>query len=221
MSTRVTATSIIDAIAEDIRRRIFEGTLAQGTAQTEAEVSGHYEVARPTAKAAIERLVAEGLLERGLHKSARVKVLDSTEVHDIYTARAIVESEVVRRLAATATVPAQAVAANELIKTRICEPASAIIDPDMDFHTALVNALGNKRTSSMYTSLLGEVRLCMSRVQSLQLLDSAKIAAEHSKILEHIAEGNSQAAALALEAHLAQARDLLANEMRPALKDSL
>ena len=220
MSTRVTATSIIDAIVEDMRRRIFEGTLTQGTAQTEAEVSGHYEVARPTAKAAIERLVAEGLLERGLHKSARVKVLDSAEVRDIYTARAIVESEVVRRLATTATVPARAVAANDLIKARISEEASAIIDPDMDFHTALVNALGNKRTSSMYASLLGEVRLCMSRVQSLRLLDSAKIAAEHSKILEYIAAGDSQAAALTLEAHLAQARDLLANEIGPDLKDS-
>ncbi|WP_258142398.1 FCD domain-containing protein [Arthrobacter sp. MYb227] len=79
-----------------------------------------------------------------------------------------------------------------------------------------MKALGNQRTSTMYAPLLGEVRLCMSRVQSLELLDSAKIASEHAKILEHIAAGDPYAAAKALDEHLAHARDLLANKMKPA-----
>ncbi|WP_219843984.1 GntR family transcriptional regulator [Arthrobacter sp. MYb227] len=129
MSTRVTALSIIDASADDIRRRIFEGILEQRSVQTEAEVSGRYEVARPTAKAAIERLVVEGLLGRGLHKSARVKVLGPGDVRDIYTARTIVESEVVRRLAITSSVPNRALEGNELIKARIGEPQRQSLTP--------------------------------------------------------------------------------------------
>ncbi len=213
MSQRVSALSIIDAIVEDLRRRIYEGEMAQGTALTETELAGAYDVARPTAKAAIERLVADSLLERGAHKTARVKTLGPDSVRDIYFARAFLESEVVRRLAKTATVPQDALSANAEISVLISQPATAIIGPDMDFHTALVDAMGNQRTSAMYRSLLGEVRLCMTRVQSLELLDTAQIAAEHAAILERIEAGDPDGAASALDGHLAHARELLAAEL--------
>ncbi|WP_307465751.1 hypothetical protein [Pseudarthrobacter oxydans] len=70
-------------------------------------------MARPTAKAAIEKLVAEGLLVRGVHNTARVADLGPESVRDIYLARAYLESEVLRRLAAGRTVPAAAVQANQ------------------------------------------------------------------------------------------------------------
>lgn len=210
MSQRVTALSIIDAIAENLRQRIYDGDLAQGDALTEAEVAGNYDVARPTAKAAIERLVSEALLERGVHKTARVKTLGADSVRDIYFARAFLESEVVRRLARTASVPPAAVRANADIAARVSRPATEIIEPDMDFHTALVDAMDNERTSAMYRSLLGEVRLCMTRVQSLELLDTAQIAAEHAAILERIGAGDPEGAASVLDEHLAHARELLA-----------
>lgn len=213
MSRRVTSLSIIDAIVADLRMRIYEGDLAQGTALTEVEVAGNYDVARPTAKAAIERLVADALLERGAHKTARVKMLGADAVRDIYVARSILESEVVRRLAATATVPPAAVLANTEIVARIPQPATALIDPDMDFHTALVDAVGNTRTSAMYRSLLGEVRLCMSRVQSMEMLDNKRIADEHAAILDRIGTGDPDGAARALDAHLAHARELLATDL--------
>lgn len=56
----------------------------------------------------------------------------------------------------------------------------------MHFHTALIDAMGNTRTSAMYRSLLGEVRLCMTRVQSMEMLDTMRIADEHEAILDRI-----------------------------------
>ena len=72
MAGRIAAVSIVDAVASDLRSRIFAGELGSGDALTESEVASAYDVARPTAKAAIEKLVAEGLLDRGTHKTARV-----------------------------------------------------------------------------------------------------------------------------------------------------
>ena len=72
MALRVQPLSIVDAIADDIRGNLFNGALPGSTQLTEAEVATTYDVARPTAKAAIEKLVAEGLLLRGTHKTARV-----------------------------------------------------------------------------------------------------------------------------------------------------
>ncbi|HSP75341.1 MAG TPA: GntR family transcriptional regulator [Cryobacterium sp.] len=210
MVARVTATSIVDAIANDLRTRILEGDLTSDVALTETEMAGSYDVARPTAKAAIEKLVSEGLLVRGAHKSARVAELGPESVRDIYQARAYLESEVLRRLALTRTVPAGAVQANLDIAAVAGGSALAVVEPDMRFHTCLIDAVGNERISRMYRSLVSEVRLCMVRVQSLNLLDTALIQAEHQRLLELIGEGDGDAAAELLDEHLGRARERLA-----------
>lgn len=209
MAPHAQAISIVDAVANDLRDRILGGGLTAGTALTEIEIAATYEVARPTAKAAIEKLVAEGLLARGTHKTARVTELGPDSVRDIYRARAYLESEILRRLAAIGTVPAGAVQANLDIAAAADGSAMDVVEPDMRFHTSLVDAVGNERISRMYRSLVSEVRLCMTRVQSLKLLDTGLIQAEHQRILELIAEGDGAGAALLLDEHLARARERL------------
>ena len=213
MAGRISAVSIVEAVASDLRGRIFTGELASSQALTETDVAGSYEVARPTAKAAIEKLVAEGLLVRGVHKTARVADLGPESVRDIYLARAYLESEVLRRLAAGRTVPAGAVQANQEIAALKTGAPLDVVEPDMRFHSSLIDAVGNERISKMYSSLVAEVRLCMSRVQSLHLLDTALIQAEHQKLLELIEAGQGEEAALLLDQHLGRARERLVAAM--------
>lgn len=213
MAGRISAVSIVEAVASDLRGRIFTGELASSQALTETDVAGSYEVARPTAKAAIEKLVAEGLLVRGVHKTARVADLGPESVRDIYLARAYLESEVLRRLAAGRTVPAGAVQANQEIAALKTGAPLDVVEPDMRFHSSLIDAVGNERISKMYSSLVAEVRLCMSRVQSLHLLDTALIQAEHQKLLELIEAGQGGEAALLLDQHLGRARERLVAAM--------
>lgn len=209
MALRVTATSIVDAIANDLRTRVLAGELTSNMPLTETEMARSYDVARPTAKAAIEKLVAEGLLVRGVHKTARVAELGPESVRDIYLARAYLESEVLRRLARTRTAPADAAQANRDIAALADGSAMAVVEPDMRFHTSLIDAVGNERISKMYRSLVSEVRLCMTRVQSLNLLDTALIQAEHQKLLDLIEAGEGEAAAVLLDVHLGRARERL------------
>jgi DNA-binding GntR family transcriptional regulator len=209
MAHRVTAISIVDAIAADMRTRLFAGELTPDVSLTETEIATSYDVARPTAKGAIEKLVTEGLLVRGVHKTARVVTLGPAAVRDIYLARAYLESEVLRRLARTRTVPEAAAQANREIAAVGEGPAMLVVEPDMRFHMSIIDAVGNERTSKMYRSLVSEVRLCMTRVQSLHLLGTALILAEHQKMLELIESGDGEAAALLLDEHLGRARERL------------
>lgn len=213
MAGRISAVSIVEAVASDLRQRIFSGELGSAHALTETEVASSYEVARPTAKAAIEKLVAEGLLVRGTHKTARVADLGPDSVRDIYLARAYLESEVLRRLAAGHTVPAGAVQANRDIAALTSGAPLDVVEPDMRFHTSLIDAVGNERISRMYSSLVAEVRLCMTRVQSLHLLDTGLIQAEHQKLLELIEAGKGDEAAQLLDRHLGRARERLVAAM--------
>ena len=208
MVVRVVTKSAVEGIGADLRLRLFSGDLGQDAVLTESEVAATYAVARPTAKAAIEKLVGEGLLVRGANKSARVPVLGPDDVRDIYRSRTYLESEVLRRLARVRAVPEGAAQANAEIAETAGSPVG-IVEPDMRFHMCLVDALDSPRTSRMYRSLVSEVRLCMTQVQGRELLPAGLIHDEHARLLELIAAGEGEAATVLLEEHLGRARERL------------
>lgn len=210
MARGVVVTSLVDAVVEDLRNQVVTGTLPPGTPLTEADVAARYEIARASARAAIERLTGEKVLERRNHKTARVVELGPDEVRDIYRTRTYLESEVLRRLAARRTVPEAARAANAEIAALWADGSYAIVEPDMRFHTSLIDELGSARTSAMYHSLAFEVKLCMAQLQGRQRLSPQIIVAEHARLLELIETGDAEGAAALLDEHLARARELLA-----------
>jgi DNA-binding GntR family transcriptional regulator len=205
MALRVQALSIVDAIADDIRGNLFSGKLPSESQLTEAEVAASYEVARPTAKAAIEKLVAEGLLLRGTHKTARVPAIGPDEVRDLYFARLCIESQVVRLLATSQTLPDTARLANDEVAALNPGSGMEVAEPVMRFHLGMVNALGSPRLTRLFSTLMGEMRLCMAQMNYRRLLHADVIAEEHKLILREIAAGNPDGAVAALEDHLRQA----------------
>lgn len=200
---------VVDAVTAQLRGRILSGAIRSGSPITEAAVSQSFGVARPSAKAAIEQLVASGLLVRTAHRSARVVDIDSVTVRDVYRTRSRLESAALRELAAAKNVPAAALAANAEIMAMPGGPDAATVAPDLRFHTALIDALESERTGRMYRSVLDEVRLCMAQVQGRRLLDAADIAAQHADILDAVASGDGERAAALLEAHLSSAEERL------------
>jgi DNA-binding GntR family transcriptional regulator len=210
---RIAVVSIIDAVTDDLRGRVLSGELEPGTPLVEVEVADEYEVARPTAKAAIENLVRERLLERSAHKTARVVRLTPEDARDIYRTRQIVESEVLRTLARERRVPDAAREANRDIAALVDASPREIVEPDMRFHRSLIDALGSVRTSRLYDELASEVVFCMSQVQGAALLPTETIAAEHDRLLELIEAGDGDAAATLLAAHIGRARERLAERL--------
>ncbi|MGK5556027.1 GntR family transcriptional regulator [Actinomadura kijaniata] len=203
----------MDALVHELRESILDGRLPGGTSLPESEVAGRYEVARPTARAAIERLVSQGLLTRGTHKTARVPVFDAADVADLYLTRAVLESQVMRELARRRRVPPDALAAQREIRAAGTDWTTAIVEPDVRFHRALVDALGSPRLSRAHGALMAEMRLCMAQVQAFRLLRAAEIADEHDAILAAVAAGDPDRAEAALDHHLDRARHELVGHL--------
>lgn len=213
MAARLGVVSVVQAVIASLRTRIFSGELTPGTPLGEVEVAAHYQVARPTAKAALENLVASGLLTRNAHQSAKVTRLSAADARDIYRTRAIIEAEAVRLLASTGQVPEAARQANAEITALSDASPIQIVDPDVRFHAALVQALESSRTSAIYEQLSDEIRLCMTQVQDATLLNTADIAAEHARLLEKIVVGDQEGAAGVLAQHLSNASTRLAEHL--------
>ncbi len=195
--------SLVDAVQQAMRVRILDGRIPPGVAVTEVSVANEFSVARTTAKAAVERLVHDGLLRRAANKSARVPVLDLDDVRDVYFSRGLLEATVMRRLAQNGLIPADAKAALQRFDIAVDQgEQSQVVESDVAFHRALVDSLGSERISKIYQSLMGEAQLCMAQMQYLRLLDPRQIAVEHAAIVTAI-EARDQAQAVAmLETHL-------------------
>ena len=206
-------TSVIDAVVEDLKAQVLASDLPPDSPLTESDVATRYDVARATAKAAIERLVSDKVLVRKNHKTARVVKLGPADVRDIYRTRAYLESEVLRRLADERRVPVDARLANGEIGTLWQQGSYDIVEPDMRFHTALIDSLGSARTTAVYGSLAFEVKLCMAQLQGSQRLSPEIIVAEHALILDLIEAGDGPGVASLLQEHLARARELLAGDL--------
>lgn len=208
--------SLVDAVQQAMRARILDGKIAPGSAVTEILVASEFSVARTTAKAAVERLVNDGLLRRAANKSARVPILDPDQVRDVYFSRGLLESGVVQRLAEAGRVPAAAGQALEQFDVAVQRnQMSEVVASDIAFHRALVDALDSARLSRIYSTLMGEAQLCMAQMQHLRLLDPALIAQEHRAIVAAIDGRDPARAAATIQAHLHNAGDRIIAALEP------
>jgi DNA-binding GntR family transcriptional regulator len=203
-----------DEVRDALRSAILVAEFAPGAVVTESAVALRHGVARPTAKLAIESLVAEGMLVRQAQRAARVPVLAAADVRDIYATRGILEAAAAEALAESGAVPPEAVAAQRRLAAEATGPA--ILD-DIAFHRALAAGQSNARLARMHGLLMGEVELCIGQVQAHGLLARDVVVAQHQRILDAIVAGDPAAASRATREHLAASRDaLLAHHPAPA-----
>ena len=206
--------SLVDSLGEALGRRIIAGEIQPGFRLTEAWVSESFEVARPTAKAALDRLISEGLLRRGPRRSSVVPRLSADDIADVYFSRGPVESTAVSSLARSSTVPADAQRALDLMRVAAARDAhSEHTEADIDFHRALVAAAASPRLQRMHHTVMGEAQLCIAQVRLNGGIDLHELTERHSAILHAIRQGDPGAAVRALEADLDGCRDALLADM--------
>jgi DNA-binding GntR family transcriptional regulator len=195
-------------IYDALRSSILDQQDAPGTAVTESAVSLRFGVARPTAKIAIERLVAEGLLRRQAHHAARVPELGRDDIVDLFENRATVEVAAISALTANRTTPTAALDAHTALLERARADAP-FAHEDIAFHRALVAGQPSPRLARMHALLMGEIELCIGQVQAHHLLTARDVAAQHQGILDAISAGDVAVAARLTREHIAGTQGLL------------
>ncbi len=231
-SDALAVTRVPDAVYEALRESILAQHEEPGAAVTEQAIADRFGVARPTAKVALERLVADGLLRRTAHKTARVPELSRDDIVDLYANRAIVEEAALRTLAADGVVPIAAIAAQRMLAEAAIRSRSAAHDrliattgstlngaesrsdsalarSDIAFHRALVEAQRSPRLARLHALLMGEIELCIGQVLAHRLLDLDDVVAQHQGILDAVAAGDPELAGALTRAHIEGARDRL------------
>ena len=211
--------STVEYVAEELRLAISAGRLHQGEQLGEAELAQRLDVSRGPLREAMQRLVAEGLLQAIRNRGVFVTELSLDDVRDIYATRAVIE-----RAALELVLPDAAATTAEAIQPTVAAMrtaarhgrASAVSDADQRFHEALVEACGSSRLIRAMRTLVVESRMCLGELETTYD-DLGVQVREHGELLQAIRDGALQRSQQLLEEHMDDAvARLVAKRVPPA-----
>jgi DNA-binding GntR family transcriptional regulator len=206
---RLETVSTVQAAANALRELILDGKLEPGARLRETEFAERLGIARHSFRAATQILVSEGLLLREPNRGVQVPVFAPDDLIDVFRLRTALEVEAVRLVVASGEVPPAAEeSVRELSGLPDDAPWRAVVEPDMRFHRALIDAAGSERLVRAYASVQSEVLLCLVWLRP-HYDRPAQVAAEHEELIAAVRAGDADRAEQLFRAHLKEAAENL------------
>ena len=209
--------SAVEALEDDLTRRILDGSPAPGEHLRETELAEEYGAGRHTLRAAFDGLVRRGLLDRQRNRGVFVRVLTARDLTEIYQVRTALEAEAFRCLAQRRYLPpAAAAAVADLGRLNSRSPQRHVVEADLAFHCAVVAAAGNHRLTRAHQALRTEIQLLLSQLVN-RYASVAALARQHRELLAVIEAGDPARAEATIREHLGDATAWLTRqaEARP------
>jgi DNA-binding GntR family transcriptional regulator len=206
-------------VADELRRRLLAGEYQPGSPLRDTTLAAEFDAARPTVRAAVQHLVANGLLQRGRGRSATVPVFTTEDAVDLYRVRESLELAAVRLVverACSLTPMEQAVIALRNLPKQTSR--HGIADAEIEFHSALFVSAGSPRLARAFDTVADELRLLVAQLHPLSR-DSEEVTSEHAELLLHLRAGRIRPAVAAWRAHLDEAQQVVLRALadrRPA-----
>lgn len=205
MTASKRARSAASLIHDGLRAEIVSLRRRPGETIVEAEIAAAYGVSRTPAREAILRLAAEGLIDIFPQSGTFVAPIPVDELPETIELRRVLEAAVVRRAALVADAGSVALLERELACQRAAEDAGdqeAFHASDERFHATLASIAGRRR----FWEAILRAKTQVDRFRRLTLPGAGRmgaVVAEHALVASALARGDADAAAAAMDAHLA------------------
>jgi DNA-binding GntR family transcriptional regulator len=211
---RLRTVSVVDAAADALREMILDGSLEPGSRLRETDFSKRLGIARHTFRAAAQILINEGLLRRSPNRGVQLTVLGAADIVDIFRLREALEIEAIRLVVGAGTeIPDAELAVEGFNALEDDASWRTVVDLDMDFHRAIIDATGSERISRAYAGVQSEILLCMAQLRP-HYDRPDEVAAEHRELLEALQTGNPDKVEALFRRHLGEASENLTNALQ-------
>ncbi|WP_308166677.1 GntR family transcriptional regulator [Nocardia albiluteola] len=189
---------------ERLRRAIAQGDVAPGQRLVESELVERFEVTRGSVRAAIDELVAEGLIERIHNRGARVRTVSLEQAVEILECRRALEGLIAARAAERATDEDV-----ERLRGYAERMAAAVRDGELmkysalnhELHAALREIAGQETAADLLVRLNAQIVRHQFQL-SLRPGRPQVSLAEHLLIIDAVTVGNAAEAEHFMRKHL-------------------
>jgi DNA-binding GntR family transcriptional regulator len=188
--------SLNGAAADTLRQAIVTGTLAPGARLTEVALASKMALSRGTVRAALHRLVTEGLVVQRPYAGWEVASLTSRDAWELYTLRGALEALAARLAAENMDARKRAVledAFARLIAASESNNASSITDADLGLHKSIVALSGHRRLAEQYALVEQQVRMYIASTNA-RLRTRQLVVQEHQGLVTAVSSGNGDEA---------------------------
>ena len=208
-TTRTTATSLTDTVANTVRQMLIQGELRAGQRLSEAALSQQLAISRNTLREVFRILIKEGLLHHVPNRGVSVVVPSIADIIDIYRVRRLIECQSLEK--AWPLHPAHkrmrdAVASAQ--QARDAKDWRSVGSANMAFHAAIVGLSDSERLSAMFEDLAAELRLAFGMLDDPEYLHAPYVDL-NARLLQMFMEGQTAAAARELETYLVQSERMV------------
>ena len=191
----------------ELRTRILTGELEAGSVIPQARLAQELGVSTTPLREAIRRLSSEGLIQLEAHRDARVTDVSAAEARHLYEVRESVDPLAAALAAERRTDADLALISQSLERLNPIRDASNLeaLMAHREFHRAVYRASGNPILVDILEKLWDKAdryRLIGLRAGGDTADDSERVAAEHRAIRDAVAEGEPEAAAEVMRAHI-------------------
>jgi len=181
---------------------IKDGVLRPGDRLREIDIAERFSLSRTPIREALRRLEAERIIEHRPRIGAIIRMLDQTEVVELYEMRLVLE-RTAAEMAAKHAMEAEVDALADLNKniTKAVHNPSRAAAINQQFHRAIYLATRNRFLLESARALNNALLL----LGPTTLADEARIntvVQQHNQIIDAISRGDIEAAGVASEAHL-------------------
>jgi DNA-binding GntR family transcriptional regulator len=207
---RTVVPSAAERVGNVLREQIVDGALRSGTRLTEDTISSALGFSRNTIREAFALLAAERLVVREPNRGVFVATPTVADIRDLYAARLAIEPGALEHGSGfsddTAGWLGQIV--EEARAARTAGDVAAVAQANQEFHRAIVRLGGSRRVDQLMEGVLAEMRLVFHLMKDDSRFHEPYLE-RNAEIVRLLVDEGRPAAALALRAYLADARDQL------------
>ena len=201
---RAAPVSATGRIVDSITSAIVERRLMPGTKLSEQKIADIFEVSRTLVRQALNQLSRDRLVTLEPARGAFVAMPSVDEARQVFEVRSMIESALVRQLAASITDRQVAE-----LRAHLRDEAAAVARTDVpgrtwllaDFHVVLARLLGNEVLAQLLSDLLSRSSLISLMYQSSH--SAAHSQEDHVQIVDALENRDARAAARLMEHHIA------------------
>lgn len=200
------------AVYEEVQRRIVDGRLQQGERIYEDQLAHELDVSRNPVREALQALEAEGFVELEPRRGARVAVISLDRANDLFEMREALEG-MVARLAAQRRTPEQLSELQRVLELGAAAATAGDIATLPALNTEFHRLLGEAANNTMLAETVERMSQLIEWVYTRRITQRGNMSwAEHRRIVDAIAAGDSTLAFAEACTHISNARQAFVSD---------